>query len=366
MEENNLVIDDISMREIYIGINEDLNTYEEEEKGKIETRCNEHFDLGMAHSLIMIEHFVNRTLVSEEPAFTESKGTRRELLKALPLGEYHFPLLDFYIRQYSPYLTFSEHVELFFSSCIDLGLLHGLPMTNNPYLIHLPSGKRGGEVFNELVDLIRKGAKTERFKNKVIARKNNVVRMYNSIERYINFLFIKSSRLLVLRIDLYYLKQYTRQVTIEEAHRDRKHFLNNMRGNSLFRHLAGYVWKLEYGEEKGYHFHLILFFKGSERRKDEWLAKQISNYWSERIIPGRGWAHTSNCRKNKFKHLGIGMISYGDQEKRNNLLLRVVRYLTKADQFLRVKSKVRSRVFGKGEMPGERSNLAGRPRKEPG
>lgn len=59
-----------------------------------------------------------------------------------------------------------------------------------------------------------------------------------------------------------------------------------MTTNNPLKDAVGYVWKLEYGPEKGYHMHLLVFFDGSMVRKDQALAYLIGKYWSgEHTVP---------------------------------------------------------------------------------
>jgi hypothetical protein len=155
----------------------------------------------------------------------------------------------------------------------------------------------------------------------------------------------------------------TSKPTLEDAQRDLNHIFNNMRGNKLFAALVGYIWKLEYGEEKGIHIHFIFFFDGSKVHKDAYLAKLIGEYWRKRIVKyDRGIYHNCNMNKNFYKRCGIGMVSHDDLVKRAHLL-DAVKYLTKKDQYLRYKPGKKCRAFGKGNMPPERDEGGpGRPR----
>lgn len=105
---------------------------------------------------------------------------------------------------------------------------------------------------------------------------------------------------------------------------------------------------------------------GSKVLKDAYLADLIGKYWVEFITAGRSTFFNCNAEKDKYKYkyLGIGMISYGDDALGINLL-KVVRYLTKKDQYLRKKVSTRHRVFGRGDIPDLRRSKAGRPRKLP-
>lgn len=53
-----------------------------------------------------------------------------------------------------------------------------------------------------------------------------------------------------------------------------------MRSNKLFDNRVGYVWKLEYGIDKGFHYHMMI--------QDINIAKMIGEYWAAVITHYRG------------------------------------------------------------------------------
>lgn len=210
----------------------------------------------------------------------------------------------------------------------------------------------------ELVQWIRAESQTPEFKSEVEFQRLDEDRSYRNLATYEGALFKKYSRLLVVRVDLAYLSKH-RDIGVETARADLRHFLNNRRNNALFNALVGYIWKLEYAELRGHHYHVMLFFDGSKVLKDSHIGDRIGQYW-EQITKGRGTFYNCNRRKHRYVRCGIGMVSHGDRDMRDNLLV-AIRYLTKAEQLLRFRRDKRVRAIGRGVMPGESSGL-GRPR----
>ncbi len=309
--------------------------------------------------LCRIERFVSDVISTDEVAFKiveESHG--RPIATPLRLGNY-MSSFNGYINQYDEKYVYSELVNLFFSTCQEMRLTFDVFKGRSQLM---PNSKfEGEELFNEFVGQIRSAAARSDFKKKLYAREYNSVRNFASVKEYVNELFEKHSRLLVLRIDFGYTLEAAKEITAEKAHADREKFLNNRRSNKLFASLLGYVWKLEYGEEKGHHFHFTFFYDGSAVHKDAYLGNKIGKYWVDLVSDKRGLFHNCNASKGKYKRCGIGMISHFEVAKRENLLL-ALQYLAKKDQYLRVKGS--NRVFGRGEMPRQRTCGAGRPRIE--
>jgi len=161
------------------------------------------------------------------------------------------------------------------------------------------------------------------------------------------------ARILVVRVDLAYPLKYQGQVGIQEFSDDMKVLCTRLRDqDTIFKGLIEYAWALEQGEEKGYHCHLLLVYKGSERRNAYWVADQVGKLWGK-ITEGQGChfnCHTAAYLKqfSDLNRLGIGMIYRNDPEQVNNML-NTVKYLVrpeKENQHLRVKCKKRMRTFG--------------------
>lgn len=199
------------------------------------------------------------------------------------------------------------------------------------------------------------------------------VKNFKSVKNYINDLFDeKKDRLLVVRVDLGYGLNNREGVTAQEAFeeylqakKDRESLFYNIRSNELFEYLVGYVWKLEYGLNKGFHFHMLFFFDGSKVREDVTLAKMIGEYWQNQITGGRGLYYNCNAFKDDYEKLGIGMINYYDKDLRENLINEVAAYLVKTDLYSRViirdqagkkGKKDSARTFGRGEIKAKNDN----------
>jgi hypothetical protein len=288
-------------------------------------------------------------------AFTLALVTIEDIVKAILLKDdsvlrhdfqkYFLNVSRLYHFAYRPCYEYSAHVELFFSCFLSLSSKYE---HTNDYL----SSFRQSDMLHEFIALVYSEGNQPEFKNKIYRNKEKSRRNYNRAAEYIDALFnYQDKRLLVLRIDFSYAQEYISQITVDQAKKDLEHFLNNRRGNhTLFNHWAGYIYKLEWGLQKGIHFHLVIFYKGSKRWKDVYLAQEIGEYWRS-ITDGRGIYWNCNADKHSYPDLGIGMVHIDDAEKRQILLERVIGYLTKSEQYLRAKKLNKERCFVTGIMP---------------
>lgn len=220
----------------------------------------------------------------------------------------------------------------------------------------------GGDVtvmsaLNGVVDRVRRKFGSSNFKARMNGYHRPANKNYRELLKYEKALFDCHSRMLVLRIDLSYRKEYCK-FSQEVARQHRKRLFENARSNKLFRHMVGYVTKLEHGMEKGFHFHCIFFFDGSKVREDITLARRIGEYWASVITRGAGGYYNCNRAKEKYRSCGIGMVAHSDGERREGLRLAMV-YITKTDLFMKLKAE--GRALTKGVMPSAPSGR-GRPR----
>lgn len=188
-----------------------------------------------------------------------------------------------------------------------------------------------------------------------------------SMVNWLNGLFERHSRLLVLRVDFGYAVHMTRCTWLEQAKRDREAFLAQRRSDPLFKHMLGYCWKLEYGPYKGLHYHLLLLYDGSKVHRDVDLTWLLGQRW-QTVTDNRGVFFSSNYRARKHfpghPDNGLGLVAHDDAIK-IAALGRVVRYLTKFDTLMCLEVPEGQKTFGRSSLPKARPETRGRPRRHP-
>lgn len=145
-------------------------------------------------------------------------------------------------------------------------------------------------------------------------------------------------KVLVVRIDLGYLKASMSNITVQDFYNhieSMRHLLKDK--NGCFKHLLGYGLALEQGSSKGYHAHLMLIYNGSERCQDWYLANEVIQKWHE-ITQGLGYGVNNNTPEKKKQYadrglLGIGMIHRNQPLEMQNAL-NVASYLTQPEKFM--------------------------------
>ncbi|MFB3239537.1 inovirus-type Gp2 protein [Aeromonas salmonicida] len=191
--------------------------------------------------------------------------------------------------------------------------------------------------------------------------KRSEARNSTSVHDYINKLFRLHSKLLVIRVDVHYGDEIKDTITIEEAIDDRDAYLRAVKRR--YRNLLGYVWKLEYGVARGYHYHMAFIFNGNKVQGDISLGRKLGEFWKSLSREPRTY-YNCNADRDKYEEwgaYGIGMVHHDDLEKRHLLLHNALSYLLKFDEALLAEMHERFRSVGKMEVP-RRRGPGGRPR----
>ena len=265
-------------------------------------------------------------------------------------------------------LQLSPHMEAALQAFPDEAMLSLDPLRHlaNPRPVLIDALEALNGYLRQFRVLTQDAAFRKRLSNRQRAANKN----RRSLQQLIAQLFAQYARLLVVRVDFSYLREYKTKATPARIEADRNAFLRQRRTHPLFKTLAAYVWKLEYGIEKGLHLHMLFFFDGSKVREDITLAEQLKQLWLE-ITHGEGLVYNSNLTAHKAyagsPENALGMVSHADPVKLRALTRHVVTYLTKLDECIALCLPQGKRTFGHSQVtpPRPEQRKRGRPRKYP-
>ncbi|WP_291359687.1 MULTISPECIES: YagK/YfjJ domain-containing protein [Acinetobacter] len=179
------------------------------------------------------------------------------------------------------------------------------------------------------------------------------------LRKYCESIIDKYSRVLVIRVDLGYLQEYSGRIRVDDIYNDLDVLLNRIQNkDGIFKHVIGYIWGIEQGgRSKGFHCHLAIIYDTAYRDGS-------AVYWGNKIIAlwskiTRDYGQGYNCwDRERVKELrsrgelGIGLIYRRDSAQVANFI-RAMEYIAdhhkRTPQYLRVKPRGR-RVFGKGQL----------------
>lgn len=322
-----------------------------------------HHDEDGFDRLIEIEQFVAMCIKEEAPGFLPMPNKPVRFSYApTPLASLFYEKVNEWMRLYRPHLHYSPLIDLFFQSCIDLRIAHE-PL-QAPYSTH-SGGTAHAVRFNELIERIRSVGLSKPYRDHTNEARSRAMDQFIRWVKNVDYLFDHvRSRMIVIRLDLFYRRDVAVLIEPEEADSDFKRFLANMKGKpTLFDDMLYYVWKAEQSRSGAYHYHFLLFFTNDRLLKDDYRSKQIGEYWQNEITQGRGAYFNANLSTEKAKHkkLAIGRIECSDHDKREHLKY-IFAYFCKDDQSLRVKVSKKTRSFGSSSVPLIDKQRGGRPR----
>lgn len=244
---------------------------------------------GFGLSLWPIHEFVRKVLMTSRVGFTfgASKNGRRAIT-TLPLGK-AYPMINSYLSRIPKHATPYGYIGLFLHCCRKLYL--DIDPLSRSLQAFQHDGVMAAERYNELIVLLRREAYTQPFIRATQALHRYSQETFSDMKSYFEALLSPGlySKLLVVRVDLSFRKEFASAISWSEALKYFKRFLTNRRRNGLFKHCVGYIRKLEYTPIKGPHFHLILFFDGQIKRGDIYLATQVCDCWERGDHSGQGF-----------------------------------------------------------------------------
>jgi hypothetical protein len=319
-----------------------------------------HHEFDYPREIVNIDALMHDLVRSGDPLFSSIMCNRRKrsIVQATPLGKRFLTCLayDLYsIKQLFNKHKLSPYFALFASKVTDTKISrHDLAEDTVAW-------------FNTWIDEIREAGRENGFAKVIDDQERAMRKNAASLLKYIRNLHEMFAKLVVVRVDLGYSKEYREMSAVSGldpslVKGNFKLLLKYLRRR--FPTLAGYVWKLEYGALKSYHYHLMLLFNGHEVREDVTLGQLVGDHWVGEITEGNGTYWNCNAKKDvyaKLGLLGIGTIRYCDTELRANLE-KAALYLAKVDYYVRLNSPGVGRTFGKGGRNIQVGVRRGRPR----
>lgn len=306
-----------------------------------------------AGSVRRIVEMMSRLLTSKGDEFSVRQGEGRKWIEKTKLGDEILVCLKFDLSLVSVHFPSHRISPLFTLFKRFFGRLRVNSRRLQPSCVF---------DLNKAVEKVRHfakgGALGKRLGNLKRAERQNA----SSCKFFMNKLRSRYSKLLAVRLDLGYISEFCpgggiigKEITLQEAQVHRDKFFRELRKGRIAGYLAGYIWKVEYALEKGYHFHVAIFFDGQHRCSDIILGDIVGKYWKEVVTDSKGMYFNCNKRKEDYARCGIGMVNRSDEEKWS-ALGDAVRYLTKVDLYLRFIPSGNARTFGVGGPYGGVTN----------
>ena len=212
----------------------------------------------------------------------------------------------------------------------------------------------------QLVRFVRRVAKAWRFINALRAHERQEQDNFNSARDYLCYLTGANSKLLVLRIDLYFKPYFD----VERADKAVHNFLRWLRGKACKRTLLpgylGFIIKRENGLVRGMHWHLMVLCNGNEQRSADFLSRKLGEHWMRRTGQGPGAFHNCYPDAKRFPVNGLGVMTLNDVVKLAGVRAAIF-YMSKQSCIIKATSN-KERNFWRSPIPRQARKKLGRPR----
>ena len=245
------------------------------------------------------------------------------------------------------YFEFGPEIKLF------LDVVKAIPYVDKsllrPGFVDARSGKYAAEIYNNVIDVLKQKSAETAYKRIYSNRYASAEKNFQSGQAYVNHLFACHEQLCIVRLDCFIPRREQADGGFNFAHDYLDHFLSNRRTNKLFSKMVGYIWKLEYAEWRGHHFHFILFFADCIWDEVKELSIKIGQHWVNAITKGQGKYVDCTGGRNKYRSSCIGLLAGSDEMSRRELSAAIY-FLTKKEQYLRFRLSRDVRLFGRGQI----------------
>lgn len=187
----------------------------------------------------------------------------------------------------------------------------------------------------DFVRFVRRACRSRAFKNLLHDHERKADDNFRSSCNYITKLFKQHSRLLVLRIDLYFRSEAKDWGYSKEAAKEVTNYLRALRLGRIVPDYLGFIIKRENGISRGVHYHLMVFLDGHLHRNAYHLTRVMGEAWMTRVGVDKGSYFNCYAKKDRYRYNGLGLVHVSDVEKLIGIRIALW-YMSKQDSVLKV------------------------------
>lgn len=127
---------------------------------------------------------------------------------------------------------------------------------------------------------------------------NQLQRNKTSMNTTIDQVMKQYSKVLSIRIDLYFIGNSLSQYNIHHLQYYVQKFIKAVNNSKDLKNYVAYFRVFELGKDKGVHCHCLFMYDGQKRQNDFWIGMQLGKLW-EKVTEGAGGYYNVNCTESK-------------------------------------------------------------------
>ncbi|MFL1511685.1 inovirus-type Gp2 protein [Acinetobacter baumannii] len=226
---------------------------------------------------------------------------------------------------------------------------------------------------NRFQSLLNERMSSAKVRKRLHSRKNSRLKTKENMIELVHALLHVHSKILVVRVDLGIMRTpeslINHHISTDQWQSEQdsqfiidalKRLNENARMNRM-KHALGYIHRIEYGPQKGFHVHAYYFFDGQDHWADITWGQYIAKQW-QHVTNNQGSVFICNMKKEDYRYCALGMLDYSDVKMLKNLE-QSFDYLCKNDQYFQFMTQKRIRGFRCSELPEIPEVKMGCPRK---
>lgn len=198
-----------------------------------------------------------------------------------------------------------------------------------------------------LVRFVRRVCRSKRFKyiESNYARKE--LDGFRSCCHYMAAIFANYSKLLIMRVDLYFLPEDKGWANTVQASKSVRRFLRALRESRIVPDVRAWVCRRENGFRRGIHLHILVAIDGHKHREAATFSKIIGEAWADRFSDGHGSYFNCWARRKVYRFNCLGLVHITDRKMLIGIR-EAIRYMTKGACYV---TTGHPRNLWKGIMP---------------
>lgn len=218
-----------------------------------------------------------------------------------------------------------------------------------PIVVEYDEDAKAVEGLNQFVDDVRQVCRSQAFRNILHDHGRKAQDNFRSACDLIIALFRRRSRLLILRIDLYFRPDAKGWGYSEAADEAMDLYLRDLREGRIVPDFLKFIIKRENGVCRGMHYHLMAVLDGHERQSAYHLTAMLGEAWTKRVGADKGSYFNCYASKHRYRYNGLGKVHVSDTEKLIGLRIALC-YMSKQDSVLEV-DDAKGKNFWRSLMP---------------
>lgn len=226
---------------------------------------------------------------------------------------------------------------------------------------------------NRFQSLLNDEMNSAKIRKRLHNRKDSRLKTKEKMVNLVHALLHVHSKILVIRVDLGIMRTPESLIKHDisfdqwESEQNSQFILDaierlneNARHNRM-KHALGYIHRIEYGPQKGFHVHAYYFFDGQTHQEDITWGEYIAKQWKQ-VTNNQGSVFICNMKKEDYRYCALGRLDYSDVEMLKNLE-QSFDYLCKNDQYFHFTTQKRIHGFRISQPPKIPEVKMGGPRK---